>query len=61
MSDSNLNTTPEKNMYLDTQCLSIGDEINQAFIATATHINLLHYEELLLKARIQHIKEIFNR
>ena len=61
MQNANLKTTPETNMYLASQYISIDDEINQAFIAIATHINLFHYEELLIKARIQHIKEMFSR
>ena len=60
MSDSNLNTNPETNMYLDSNRLSIGDEVNQEFMATAAHINFLHYEELLLKARIRKLNELFS-
>ncbi len=59
MSDSNLNTNPETNMYLESNYLSIGDEVNHEFIAAATHINFLHYEELLIKARIRKLTELF--
>jgi len=60
MTNTTLDTTPETNMYLDSNCLSIGDEINQEFMTTAMHINFLHYEELLLKAKIRKINELFN-
>ena len=60
MTNTTLETNPETNMYLDSNCLSIGDEINQEFMATAMHINFLHYEELLLKAKIRKINELFN-
>jgi len=60
MSNSNLNTTPETNIYLDSNHLSVGDEVNPEFIATAMQINFLHHEESLLKARIRKINEIFS-
>jgi hypothetical protein len=60
MTNTTLETNPEPNMYLDSNCLSIGDEINPEFISTAIHINFLHYEELLLKAKIRKINELFN-
>ncbi len=61
MSDANLKTGHEPNIYLDSKCVSIDDEVNQEFLAMATQINFLHYEELILKARIQKVNEIFKR
>jgi hypothetical protein len=60
MTNNSLETNPETNMYLDSNYLSLGDEINPEFISTAIHINFLHYEELLLKAKIRKINELFN-
>ncbi len=60
MSTSDLNTTLETNNNLDLNFLSISDEANQTFLTTATYINRLHYEELLLKSKIREINKIFN-
>ncbi len=59
MSISPLNTTPEVNSQLDFKNICISEEANQAFLATAIYINRLHYEELLLKARIRELNKIF--
>jgi hypothetical protein len=57
MSISELITTPE--IKLNFEDLSINDEANQIFLTTATYINCLHYEELLLKSRIREINKVF--
>ena len=59
MSDTKLKTRHEANIYLNSKCISMDDQVNQEFLAMATHINFLHYEELILKARIQKVNEIF--
>ena len=60
MSISDSNTTPEISSTLEGNHLFIDDEASQVFLTTATYINRLHYEELLLKLRIREINKIFN-
>jgi hypothetical protein len=60
MSISDSNTAPEISSTLECNHLFIDDEASQVFLTTATYINRLHYEELLLKSRIREINKIFN-
>ncbi len=60
MSISDSNTAPEISSTLEGNHLFIDDEASQALLATATYINRLHYEEILLRLRIREINKIFN-
>ena len=60
MSISDSNTAPEISSTLECNHSFIDDEASQVFLTTATYINRLHYEELLLKSRIREINKIFN-